>query len=252
MIEKLKALLIDDSEQALRLLQLMLEELAPEIKIVAISKNVEDGLKAIEKYKPDALFLDIEMPKKSGLQLAEILLNNESDCEIIFTTAYNQYAIQAFRLSAVDYLLKPIDENQLIQAVEKIKENRRLKSDRNRLSSLMKNLNRTTEKTLTIPIFNGFEYLSLKEIEYLEADGSYVHILMINGKQKTASKNLKYFEQTLENQSNFIRVHRSYIINIDNMRLFSKAGRGRLTMKNGKEIDLARDRRQAFFDLLKI
>lgn len=251
MKQNIKAILVDDSAQALRLLRLMLQELTPEVEVIASAQNVDEGLLAIEKYKPDAVFLDIEMPQKSGLQLAEELMTNKTDCEIVFTTAYNEYAIQAFRLSAIDYLLKPIDEMQLIQAVEKIKDNRQLKFARNHLSTLTQNLNPNTEKLLTIPILTGFEYVPLKEIEYLEADGSYTHIFLINGKQKTASKNLKFFENALENQRNFIRVHRSSVINIDNMRSFTKAARGTIIMKTGKEIDLARDRRQMFFGLLE-
>ncbi len=249
MTDKIKAVLIDDSEQALHLLNLMLKEFAPEIEVLATAKNVDEGLEAIAHYQPDVIFLDIEMPEKSGLQLAEELFNQKIKCEVVFTTAYNQYAIKAFRLSAIDYLLKPIEEDQLLQAVDKLVE--KLKSGQNNLEILAKNLTSNEQKILSIPVLNGYEYIPLDTIEYLEAEGSYTYIHSIDTKHKIASKNLKYFEQALEGQSNFLRVHRSYIINLDNIHSFSKANRGIITMKNGKEIDLARDRRKTFFDKMK-
>lgn len=250
--ETIKAIIIDDSAQARKLLRLMLQEIAPEITLLAEAEDVAEGLDAVKLHLPDVLFLDIEMPEKSGLELAEELIAQGIDCEIVFTTAYNEYAIKAFRLSAIDYLLKPIAESQLAETVNRIKERIMQRQAQNRLNALTQNLTTTNaEAVLAVPIHNGYEYISLADIEYLEADGSYVHIFMVDKKQKTASKNLKYFEQLLANCHHFLRVHRSFIINLHNMASFSKAGRGTITMKNGKEIDLARDRRQDFFDLME-
>jgi len=249
--ENIKAIIIDDSAQARKLLRLMLHELAPEIMLVAEAENAAEGYLMVEKFNPDVLFLDIEMPGKSGIQLAEDLLKNNFNCEIIFTTAYNDYAINAFRLSAIDYLLKPIHEQQLIEAVDKIKEKKATKDLKKRLAALSENIKPTTDNVLCIPVQNGYEYILVKNIEYLEADGSYVHIYLTDKKQKTVSKNLKYFEQALSQFSNFVRVHRSSIINMDNMISYSRTGRGTITMKNGKEIDLARDRKVYFLQLLE-
>jgi two-component system LytT family response regulator len=249
-IEKINAVIIDDLPQARKLLRLMLQELAPEINVLAEAENVNEGLEAITKHNPDVVFLDIEMPGKSGIQLAEELLKNKVECNVIFTTAYNTYAINAFRLSAIDYLLKPINEKQLLEAVQKIKDHKQLIHAQNRLRVLTENLKPTTENVLCIPVQNGFEYISVKQIEYLEADGSYVHIFLIDKKQKTVSKNLKYFEQALEQFSNFVRVHRSSIINMDYMASYSKSGRGTIILKSGKEVDLARDRKADFLALL--
>jgi two-component system LytT family response regulator len=249
--KNIKAIIIDDSIQARKLLRLMLAEYAPEIELITEAENVEEGIIAIETHKPDVVFLDIEMPGKSGIQLAEELVKNGISCDIVFTTAYNGYAINAFRLSAIDYLLKPIDEKQLIEAIEKIKSRKELKSAQDRLLALTENLKPTTNNVLCIPIQSGYEYIPIKEIEYLEADGSYVQLLLIDGKQKTISKNLKYFEQILEQFPNFVRVHRSSIINMDNMISYSRSGRGTIIMKNGKEIDIARDRKAYFLELLE-
>lgn len=246
----MKAVIIDDSPQARKLLRLMLQELAPEIKLIAEGENVNEVLPVIEKLQPDVLFLDIEMPGKSGLQLAEELMKNNTPCEIIFTTAYNEYAIQAFRLSAIDYLLKPIDEKLLVDAVRKVKEKRTLLQSHHKLIALTQNLKPTTDPVFCIPVQNGYEYILLKEIEYLEADGSYTHIHLINKDRKTVSKNLKYCEQALESFPNFVRVHRTHLINMDSISSFSKSGGGTITMKCGKQIDLARDRKSFFMDIL--
>lgn len=249
--EQIKVIIVDDSPQARKLLRLMLKELAPEIYILAEADNVNSGISAILEHKPDAVFLDIEMPEKSGLQLADELIKQNINCEIIFTTAFNDYAINAFRLSAIDYLLKPINENQLLQAIEKLKEKKKSLTAIDRLKVLSENLNPVANDKLCIPIHNGYEYIPVNEIEYLEADGSYVHIFLFDKKQKTVSKNLKYFDQLLSKFSNFVRVHRSFCININCMSLYSKSGRGTITMKNGRIIDLARDRRAAFLEILE-
>jgi two-component system LytT family response regulator len=186
--KNIKAIIIDDSIQARKLLRLMLAEYAPEIELIAEAENVNEGLIAIEMHQPDVLFLDIEMPGKSGIQLAEELVKNNIVCDIIFTTAYNGYAINAFRLSAVDYLLKPIEEKQLIEAVEKIKSRKELKFAQHRLLALTENLKPTTNNVLCIPVQSGYEYIPIKEIEYLEADGSYVQLLLIDGNKKLFQK----------------------------------------------------------------
>jgi two-component system LytT family response regulator len=228
----------------------MLNELTPEIQVLSEAQNGNEGLLLIEKFQPDVVFLDVEMPGGSGIQLAGELLKRKLECGIVFTTAYNRYAINAFRLSAIDYLLKPIDEKQLLEAVEKIKNKKDLNGAQTRLAALTENLKPTTNNVLSIPTQNGYEYISLKDIEYLDADGSYSHINLIDGSKKLVSKNLKHLEQLLEAFPNFVRVHRSSIINMDNMISYSKAGRGTIIMKNGRQLDLARDRRTTFLQLL--
>ncbi len=249
-MNKIKAVIVDDSPQARKLLQLMLMEIAPEVEVSALAESVREGVEAIRKHQPDVVFLDIEMPEKSGLQMVDELSRDEQYYEIVFTTAYNQYALNAFRLSAIDYLLKPIDETQLLEAINKLKDKKAGDSAKTRLSALKQNLEETAESVLCIPIQNGYEYINIPDIEYLEADGSYVHIFTIDKKQKTVSKNLKYFQGILEGNSNFVRVHRSFIIHLKNLHTFSRSGRGIITMKCGKEIDLARDRRSEFLEIL--
>lgn len=247
----IKAIIVDDSPQARKLLRLMLQEFAPDINIVAEAENGNLGIVVIKLHQPHVVFLDIDMPEKSGIQLAEELLEENIQCQIIFTTAFNQYAINAFRLSAIDYLLKPINEQQLLESIEKIRQNVQLKTAQEQLKVLSQNLKPNEKQVICIPIQNGYDYININDIEYLEADGSYVHLFLMDKKQKTVSKNLKYFEQALESFSNFVRVHRSFIINLDLMKSFSKSGRGTIIMQNDKEVDLARDRRSSFLEILE-
>lgn len=249
--QTIKAIIVDDSPQARKLLRLMLQEFAPYINIVAEAENGNHGIAAIKLHQPHVVFLDIDMPEKSGIQLAEELIEENIQCLIIFTTAFNQYAINAFRLSAIDYLLKPINEQQLLESVEKIKQQIQLKTAQEQLKALSQNLKPNEKQVICIPIQNGYDYINIHDIEYLEADGSYVHLFLMDKKQKTVSKNLKYFEQILESFTNFVRVHRSFIINLDLMKSFSKSGRGTIIMQNGKEVDLARDRRSSFLEILE-
>ncbi|MBK9592779.1 MAG: response regulator transcription factor [Crocinitomicaceae bacterium] len=245
--KKIYAVLVDDSEQARKLLRLMLLELASDIVVAGEAADVNSAVDLIRKLKPDVVFLDIEMPGKSGLQLLDELPRDEVHYEIIFTTAFNDYALKAFRLSAIDYLLKPIPEKDLVEALERLRDRKDQKELKSRLDALTSNLNAEKEKVLCIPVMSGYEYLKLNEIDHIEADGSYTKIMCVDGKTKTVSKNLKYFENALLDQDRFIRVHRSFLINLDQMKAFSRTGRGTIVMKSGKEIDLARDRREDFF-----
>jgi two-component system LytT family response regulator len=248
---KVKAILVDDSDQARKLLRLMLAELDANVEIVGEADHLDAGVKLIREMTPDVVFLDIEMPGKSGLQILEELPREEVDYDIVFTTAYNDYALKAFRLSAVDYLLKPIDKEQLKDAIGRIRNKTEKKELRDRLGALGDNLKKEKSiQKLALPVQSGYEFVHLHEIEFMEADGSYVHIRLTDGKSKTISKNLKYFEQALEGQSDFVRVHRSFVINLKHMKVFSRSGRGTILMNSGKQIDLARDRREDFLKLL--
>lgn len=250
-MNKIKAILVDDSDEARSLLRLMIQIQTPEIEICGDASNADEGIELIRKFKPDVVFLDIEMPNKSGIQMIKEIPKELVPYEVIFTTAYNDYAIKAFRLSAIDYLLKPINEKHLHEAIEKVKNKINSQQIIQKVNTLEDNLKTGTKKKLCVPMFNGFEYFNLDEIEYIEASGSYAIIHLINGKARTISKNLKYFNQTLDGQADFIRVHRSYIIHLNHMKSFSKFGRGTIIMNSGTQIDLARERREEFFAAIK-
>jgi two-component system, LytTR family, response regulator len=249
--QHLRAVIIDDSAQARKLLRLMINELTPQVQIEAEAENAEQGLQLIQKLQPDAVFLDIEMPGKSGLQLAEMLNEIQFEGKIVFTTAYNAYAIQAFRLSAIDYLLKPIQEDQLEEAVQKLIREKNHTDNTMRLKALSENLKPERAQVLCIPSQNGIEYMDLHDICYLEAEGSYVRIVCKGGKNKVVAKNLKYFESSLESIPKFLRIHRSYLVNMDEVVSYSKSDGGSLSLSNGVQIPVSRERKATIQEFLK-
>ena len=248
----MKAILIDDSPQARRLLKMMLAEFAPEIEVVAEAAEATQAMDLINEHKPDLLFLDIEMPEKSGLQFAEELLLKALQVEIVFITAYSEYAVQAFRLSAIDYLLKPLQEKDLQEAIEKVKYKLNLEKNQDRLKTLAQNLRKDKPEKLCLPIQNGYDYIDLDNIEYLEADGSYVHICLLDTRKITVSKNLRHYENLLEGLGYFIRVHRSFIVNKNHIKTILKGDKNQILMQSQKVIDIARDRKQNFWQMMEI
>jgi two-component system, LytTR family, response regulator len=231
---------------------LMLKELAPTVEVISELEDATEGLRKVKSLQPDVVFLDIEMPGKSGLQMAEELSEMACPSAIVFTTAYNAYAINAFRLSAVDYLLKPIQEDQLLESLAKVNERLKYKDTAVQLNALSKNLKADKPDVLCVPVQGGYEYMSLKDILFLEADGSYVRIVCANGKHKLVAKNLKYFENSLQGAGNFVRVHRSYSVNMDEVAAYIKSDGGNLELRSGKVIPVSRERKQAVLKYLNL
>lgn len=246
----MKAILVDDSPQARKLLRLMLKELAPTVEVIAELEDATEGLRKVKLLQPDVVFLDIEMPGKSGLQMAEELLESGCTSAIVFTTAYNAYAINAFRLSAVDYLLKPIQEDQLEEAIKKLRQMKAQQDNQIKLEALTRNMREPQSKVLCVPTQGGNEYIPLDEIIFLEADGSYVRIVCTNGRDRIVSKNLKYFENALEDAPQFQRTHRSFLVNMDFLYFHSKSD-GNLHLKNGSQIPISRERKQTVLSFLE-
>ncbi len=247
----IKALIVDDAPQVRKLLRLMLAELAQDIQLVGEAENVEQAVTLIRSEKPQLVFLDIEMPGKSGLQLVDELTPEELQFQTIFITAYSQYAIQAFRLSAVDYLIKPVKEKELLEALEKVRTQSELKRSSEQLRTLSENLKLETHHTICIPLNYGSEYITVTDIEYIEADNTYVYLYFVNGERKLVSKHLKYFELLLCDFELFTKVHRSFIINRNEMKAFRKEDRGIIVMNSGKQISLSRTHRQTFLELIE-
>ncbi|MCA6437199.1 MAG: response regulator transcription factor [Bacteroidetes bacterium] len=246
----LNALIVDDSEQARELLRLMISELATTLRIVGEASNVDEAKIAIESLKPDLIFLDINMPGKSGMDL--LVEMEEKNFEVIFTTAYNQYAVQAFKLSAIDYLLKPIQEDELMMAIEKAIIQKNLKTDSQRMNVLMNNLKEKSGATLAIPLNAGHEYIRLNNIEFIEAERAYSVIHLTDGSQKLVSKPMGFFEEALESTQQFLKVHRSYIANLSNVESFQKKNEaGLLVFKSAKKADVSRSYKKELIEALQ-
>jgi two-component system LytT family response regulator len=245
-----KAIIIEDEQNAANLLEEMLRDIDPDILVIEKCADLPSGVRSIKKHHPFVVFLDIELPVYSGIQLLDFFEPDEVDFKIIFTTAYNQYAIRAFEMSAVDYLLKPIQEHHLRAAVTKL-----LKLQApgaiNPLPVLKQNSASETNKKIVLPVANGYEILNLCDICYLKAEGSYTQIISKNNTSILASKNLKHFQFILEGAGNFLRVHRSIIVNIDFAKKLVRSEGAALILETGAEIPVANEKIDELLQLLR-
>lgn len=247
----MKALLIDDENKARRLLEALLLDNCPDIKTIYQASSLIMGVEIIEREKPDIVFLDIEMPKHSGLQILEFFEGKKINFQIIFVTAYNQYAIEAFKLSAVDYLLKPIDvlelKNTITKTVSLIKE----KNISNQFNDLKKAFKQLTLDKIALEVPKKTMFVSYGEIQLFEADGMYTRVHLNDGKTELICKPLKYFVSQLEEKSIFYKPHRSYLINLKHIKEFVKKDGFYILMGNGTSIPIARDKKEEFLKLIQ-
>lgn len=247
-MSQIKAILIDDEERARNTLSSLLANYCPEINVLATCSNVPDAVLAINKYKPDVVFLDIEMPDYNGFELLGFF--REIDFDIIFVTAYSEYAVKAFEISAVDYILKPIDIDQLKNSVEKLKQ-KKLHSQMQEQIELLKESYRGDDiRKIALSMSNGLTFVEVSDIILLEADGAYTNFYLKDSQKILVSKKLKFYEDILSNRSHFFRTHRSYFININYIKTYSR-GENAILMDNDFLVTISRDRKQEFESLLK-
>lgn len=247
----MKALIIDDENKARRLLERLIEEQCPEIETIMQASDLESGVEIIKSHKPDIVYLDIEMPKYSGLQILELLEDAVVDFQIIFTTAYNQYAVDAFKLSAIDYLLKPIDREELKSATIKAINLHNEKSINNQLQDLKKAFNQLALNKIALEIPKGVIFISHDDIVLFEADGMYTKTYLDNGDTKLICKPLKHFVEQLKSLPIFYKPHRSYLINLKHIKELSKRDGNHLVMTNNKTIPISKDKRYEFMLVLR-
>lgn len=250
-----KAIIIDDEAKARRILHTLLTENCPQIEIVAEAEDVPSGVKAINQHKPQIVFSDIDMPNYNGFQLLEFV--DKANFELIYCTGHNEFALKAFEVSAVDYLLKPIQISLLINAVEKAIKlcNSNKPQSTERFDTLRENLKDTVMKKIALPVAEGLTFVNITDIMYLEADGAYTTIFLKDGNKLLISKKLKEFENILSNNKHFFRTHRSYIINIDSIKQYIKSDGGSIILQNNAAVPVARERKdefQAFIENMKI
>lgn len=244
----IKAIIIDDEEAAVRVLTHLIKDYIPDLEIIATARNVPDGVLAINRNKPDVVFLDIEMPDYSGFELLEFF--NEVKFEIIFTTAYSQYAVQAFEVSAVDYVLKPIQIAKLEEAIVKLRNRLESSGMNERLLVLKENLRENRVKKIALPVSDGLLFVNIDEIIHLDADGAYTNVWIKGHPTIMVSKNLKYFEDLLVKEPGFFRPHRSHIINLNYLKKYSRT-KDILTLENNQHIRMAKNRKQELDEMIK-
>lgn len=246
----MKAILIDDEPDGIKALQKMLALHCPKVQVAATCTNALDARRQIELEKPDVVFLDIQMPGKSGIEMISEL--NNRDFEIIFVTAHNEYILQALQYSAADYLLKPVDEDRLIEAVQRAE--KRMQDDKKEelTETLLYNIGKAgqpSDMRLCLPTMKGFIILKLDDIVYCEAERSYTVFHLEDKKTVTVSKPLLEYESMLDDTS-FFRVHKSFLINLRHVREYQRGEGGIVIMSNNAEIEVSRRKKEQF--LLKI
>ena len=239
----LKGIIIDDEPYCCEILAAMLESECPEVKIVGICNNGPGGLAAIKSHTPDVVFLDVEMPKMNGFEMLEQL--SALNFHLIFTTSYDQYALKAIRFSAIDYLLKPIDREELRNAVQKVKDRFQVPIPQ-QLEILIEKLRQPSNaiNKIALPTMEGLQMIPIDSIVSCESDDNYTHFKLKNGNKLLVTRSLKEIEESLE-QYSFIRVHRSYLVNLNEIEKYIKGEGGYLVMSDGATIDVARNKKES-------
>lgn len=247
----MKVIIIDDENKSRRLLEAMLLDVTTEIDVILQASDLESGVALIKAEEPQIVFLDIEMPKHSGLQILEFFNNQEVNFQIIFITAYNQYAIEAFKLSAIDYLLKPLDVEELKPALEKAILVSKQKSVNSKLEDLKKAFQQLSLNKIALEIPKGIVFINHDDIVFFEADGMYTNVYLQNGKIELICKPLKHFVDQLENKNIFYKPHRSYLINLKHIKELSKKDGYYLIMENNKTIPVSKEKKDEFIKIIQ-
>lgn len=236
---KLSALILDDEKTACQVLNSMLDEYCPEIDVKLVTQDPFLALSEIQIIKPHVLFIDINMPKMSGFEFIERI--SEFSGKIIFVTAYDQYAIRAFKYAAFDYLLKPIHVEQLEETVARLVKEFKPLENKNSIKELLQYVSQEKSPTISVHHNAELKFIKKDQICYFEADGNYTKIHAEN-EQFTASKTLKEYETMLD-ESIFLRVHKSYIVNMQKVAKYSNKESSCLILHNGKKVPISRRKR---------
>lgn len=249
-IEKINAVIVDDEINNCENLKDLLHKYCPEVEIIGIAHNAADGVNAILKLKPALIFLDIQMPGGSGFDLLEQL--KPVSAEIIFVTAFDQFAIRAIRFCAIDYLLKPVDILELQTAVARARNKIRRQEPNLSMTNLLENQKRYNENLkIALPTSERVLFVQLSEITRCLGDNNYTTVFLKNGESVLVSKTLKEYEELLSDKG-FIRVHQSHLINISFVRSFEKQDGGYLKMTDGVSVPISRQRKPDVFRCLKL
>jgi two-component system LytT family response regulator len=240
----MRSIIVDDELKSRESLKILLEDFCDNVEVKALCQNVEEGIEAISVHKPDVVFLDIQMQRETGFDLLAKIKN--IDFEVIFTTAYSEYAIKAFKFSAIDYLLKPIDIEELKRALSKVE--RKLNgSFSQRLEQLIQNLKPATPQNLklALPTSDGLVFIKIDQILYCEASSNYTEIYCDDGKKYIVSRTLKEYEDILT-EHNFFRIHNSHLINLSCIKKYVRGDGGYVIMDNDAALDVSKRKKEAF------
>lgn len=244
----IRAIIVDDEQHCTDRVLKLVSSFDSNIEIIATCNTVDDAVKQTNALNPDLVFLDIEIHDKTGFDYLEQL--GDYNFNLIFTTAFNNFAIKAFKYSAMDYLLKPIDRDDFVKAIERLNKQLSSKDTEVQIKMLLSNLKKENhKKTIRIPSNNGFDIIEISEIIYCEADTSWTHIYT-KDKKYTVSNGIGYYDDLLKDV-NFFRIHNSYLVNVDHVKKYTKGKGGYVTMSNNTAIDVSTRKKEDFLKLFK-
>jgi two-component system LytT family response regulator len=244
----MRAIMIDDEKHCSESLRFLIEEFTPQVELIAETNDPFQGLGLITAHRPDLLFLDIEMPHLNGFDLLSKLSNLKF--VTFFTTAYDEFALKALKHNAVDYLLKPIDEQELQQAVAKAEEQINSSDLQFKLHALLNQLGKSepqVEGKISLPTMEGLEFVKVQAIIRCQSDSNYTDLFLVDGQQLVVSKTLKEIEELLPS-SCFVRVHHSHVVNLNHIMRYQKGAGGVLVMDNGDHVNVSRSKKNDFLN----
>jgi len=245
----LRAVIVEDEEYSRKTLKNLLEEFCVNVEVVGMAASVQEAVSKISKTQPDIVFLDIELQTGTGFDVLNLTPN--INFEVIFTTAFDQFAIKAMRFSSLDYLLKPIDLEELQSAVEKAKKRKNQEVYKKQLETLMHNLKQDKPKLnkICLSTSDGLNFIEVDTILYCKANGSYTTFVFNNKKEILVSRHLKEYVN-LFCEHNFMRVHNSFLVNLKNIDKFVRSDGGYIIMKNGDRINISRAKKEEFLSAM--
>ena len=244
----IRSVIIYDEQNCIDSLAFDLARHCPEVEIIETCTSPKQGLVTIRKQKPDLVFLDVQMPWMNGFEMLEII--DEINFSIIFTTAFDQFAAKAFRLSAIDYLLKPIDTNDLKEAVKKVSEKIALKTGAANIDNLLQNINKPENKQrIAFAGRDGYEFIEIESIVFARAEGAYTHVFLNNKRKLVISKTLSDIEEMLP-VNQFQRIHHSTLVNISHVTHFYKSDGGYIVLDNGEKLIVSKSKKESLMERL--
>ncbi len=240
----LKTIIVDDQEFCTEIVKDILSENSPEVEIVAICHSGKDGIKSIKKYKPDLVILDVEMPEMTGFEMLQKI--KDPEFEVIFTTSFDKYSIQAIRFSALDYLLKPVIAHELKTAIDRVLK-KRTENVSKRMNALFRNLTETKRplNQVALPSSDGLIFVAVGDIIHCESDSNYTTLFLKSKEKMVITKTLKDVENLLSG-NNFFRIHHSHLINVNHIKKYIRGNAGYVVMSNGSNLNIARNRKEEF------
>ena len=246
----IRAILIDDESNSLEMMEWLLKTYCPQVQVEAMCNSAAKGIEAINKFRPDVIFLDIEMPHMNGFDMLEEF--DKLSFDVVFCTAYDQFAIRAFKYSALNYLLKPVDPEDLKETIRRIEE-KKMAPSREQLELLLENIRKPSKPTaqrIALTTGDGLIFVPTKDILYCNAESNYTNVVLTGGRKILVSKVLKEIDEALAGPD-FFRIHNSYLVNLNHITKFVRGDGGYVVMQDGASVSISRSKRQEFMELFE-